>query len=396
MTNRPAMTLLSPLMPYPPTAGALVHIYHLIHQLVRFYDLDLYVLSDTPERVAWGDLANLCQDVGAFRRQYDRRIGFDPPAVRQEGSPKLTTYLRQRWAQHPPAIVQLEFTSMARYAQLARQVGALTSCTAHVVGFQNQIRRARMEDRVSMRLRRLVGAFSFWQYELRTLALCDLVITLTEQDREVLRRWLPRLPIVSIPSGADLTALQPCFNPQIEESVLFVGNYQHPPNVEGALWLAREVWPLVLRQHPRAKLTLAGRGPTPAIQALASESIRVPGFVPDLRPLYANTSLFVAPIFWGSGMRIKLIEALAAGVPIVTTALAAEGMDVRASALLAENPAAFAQAIVRLLDDRDLRVRLGAAGQLVARRDHDWRRLSERIAGVYAGILASRARGTPS
>ena len=155
------------------------------------------------------------------------------------------------------------------------------------------------------------------------------------------------------------------------------------------MWLAREVWPLVRRRHPSARLTLAGRAPPPAIQALAAADVRVPGIVDDLRPLYARSSLVAAPIFWGSGVRIKLLEALACGLPVVTTTLAAEGIDLRqgASALFAEQPADFAAAIVRLLNDPALRARLGAAGRAVVARDYDAEQIGARLASRYASML---------
>src|SRR5262249_25800698 len=113
--------------------------------------------------------------------------------------------------------------------------------------------------------------------------------------------------------------------------------------------------------------------------------LHVPGAVDDLRPLYARSSAVVAPIFWGSGVRIKLLEALACGLPIVTTALAAEGIDLRheQSALFAERPADFAAAIVGLLSDSALRARLGAAGRAVAERDYDWDRIGARLVRLY-------------
>jgi glycosyltransferase involved in cell wall biosynthesis len=107
--------------------------------------------------------------------------------------------------------------------------------------------------------------------------------------------------------------------------------------------------------------------------------------VDDLRPLYGGSSLVVAPIFWGSGIRIKLLEALACGLPVVTTALAAEGIALEAgrSALFAERPREFAAAIVLLLDDPALRLRLGAAGREIVERDHSWERIGERLRTLY-------------
>jgi glycosyltransferase involved in cell wall biosynthesis len=379
------LAILSPLPPYPPLAGGTAHMVQVARQLARAFQVHFYALAADPAAVTWGPLAECCVETRAFARTKQSKWGLVPPAVRHEYSQELIDYLRQAWRVQPPGIVQLEFTSMAQYASLARRYGATVICTAHNVAFLAQMRRARQERTPVLRARRWLGALSLWRYELAMLRKCDLIITHSAADAAALRRWLPNLPIEYVPSGVNLQDWPVCFDPSAIDEVLFVGNYLHPPNVEGALWLAREVWPLVRRMHPGARLTLAGRAPPTTIQALAGGDLRVPGAVSNLRPLYARSSLVVAPIFWGSGVRIKLLEALACGLPVVTTALAAEGIDLQPgqSALFAERPDAFAEAIVRLLGDGALRARLGAAGRAIVERDYDANAIGARLADLY-------------
>ena len=379
------LSILTPIIPYPPLSGGTAHIVQVVQQLARFYRVSLYALAADPAAVSWGPLAEWCEQTRACAPTKRSKWGLEPPAVRQEYSADLVATLRQAWAAQPPDIVQLEFTSMAQYAPLAREAGAFVVCTAIDLAFRTQARRARMQRGLARKGRRWLGALSLWQYELRALRHCDLVLTLSAEDATALRRWLPRLPIRYVPSGIDLQEWPVCFDPRAEDEVLFVGNYLHPPNVEGALWLAREVWPLVRRLRPGARLTLAGRAPPPEIAALTAADVRVPGMVDDLRPLYARASLVTAPIFWGSGVRIKILEALACGLPLVTTALAAEGIDLRQgeSALFAEQPGEFAAAIARLLDDAALRVRLAAAGRALVERDYDAEQIGARLVALY-------------
>ena len=389
----PHLSVLSPILPTAPLVGGTAHIVGALRQLARAYHVSLCALAPDLTTPIWPPLFEYCDQVHVFQRPRSSGWGVAPPAVRQEHSAELRAFLEHTWRRQHPDIVQLEFTSMAQYAPLARQTGALVVCIAHNVAFLAQIRRARLQHGAMLRGRRWLGALSLWLYELLMLPRCHLVVTHSLADKFALQRWLPHLPVVYIPSGVDLEDRPICFDPHSSDEVLFVGSYQHPPNVEGALWLVREVWPLVRRAHPGARLTLAGRAPPPSIQALAAADICVPGTVANLQPYYGRSTMMVAPIFWGSGVRIKILDALAYGLPLVTTAVAAEGIDLvqDQSALFAEQPAEFASAILRLLDDPALRIRLSAAGRAVVERDYDWNQIGRRLLGLFEGARASRA-----
>lgn len=379
------LALLSPLLPYPPRAGGTVHLLEATRQLARFYRVHFYALAEDPAMATWGPMADWCASTSAWQRGSAQGWTLRPPAAQHAYSPTLIEHLQRVWATTRPAIVQLEWTDMAQYAPLARRSGALVVCTAHNVGFLAQMRRARRQRGLKLRARRWLGALSLWRYERSALRQCHLIVAHGTADAALLQRWLPHVQVAYVPSGVDLSIWQPCFEATAQSQVLFVGNYLHPPNVEGAIWLARDVWPLVRQARPPAQLVLAGRDPPAEIRAFACSDIHVPGTVDDLHPLYRQASVVVAPIFWGSGIRIKLLEALACGLPVVTTALAAEGIALEdgRSALFAEHPQAFASAIVRLLDDPALSIRLGLEGRRVVERDYSWDQIGERLRTLY-------------
>lgn len=154
------------------------------------------------------------------------------------------------------------------------------------------------------------------------------------------------------------------------QDVLFLGNYTHEPNVDAAAWLVGEIMPLVWERNANVRLTLAGAEPTPAVQRLAGDRVRVTGHVPDLRPLFDSARLFVAPLRFGAGMKGKIVQSVAHGLPVVTTAIGAEGIGLtdEVNALLAETPEQIADAILRAYSEESLWSSLAAGARQTAQR----------------------------
>ena len=157
-----------------------------------------------------------------------------------------------------------------------------------------------------------------------------------------------------------------------------VGTLSYPPNAAGAAWLCGEVLPRL----PGVRARLVGRAPPPAVRALAGPLVEVAADVPDVAPWYARSAVAVVPLHAGGGTRIKLLEALAHGVPVVATPVGAEGLsvDARRGVLIAADPADFARACATLLADPARAARLGAAGRAWVRRHHAVARVAPRVA----------------
>ncbi len=154
------------------------------------------------------------------------------------------------------------------------------------------------------------------------------------------------------------------------KDLLFIGGFEHPPNLDGVCWFAREILPLVARELPQIVLHLVGSRATEEVRALGSERVRVWGFVPDVDPFFAECRLSVAPLRYGAGVKGKVGHSLALGLPCVATTVAAEGMDLahERELLIADDPAGFAAAVVRLYRDEELWCRLSEAGMKVIER----------------------------
>ncbi len=230
------------------------------------------------------------------------------------------------------------------------------------------------------------------------------VLVPTEEDAHQLEKYVPGVTAKVVPFGlAPASPLDSGGSPQIRserkvDTLLFVGNFDHPPNRDAAHWLCSEIMPLIWRERPHVKLWLVGRNPTSDIKALGGTRVHVWGEVQSVKDYLYKCSLFVAPLREGGGMRIKLLEALAAGTPVVTTTLGASGLGAEDEKhlLIADGATSFARCTLRALGNSALRERLSTKGKgLVSGSGRDTERatlLESALATALAVKVASQTR----
>jgi sugar transferase (PEP-CTERM/EpsH1 system associated) len=175
-----------------------------------------------------------------------------------------------------------------------------------------------------------------------------------ERERETLLRLVPDAVVHTMPNGIDVAGFAPPAAPGDPAQVVFCGVMNYPPNEEAAVWLARSIWPIVHQQRPDATLVLVGSNPTRAVRELRNVElgISVTGEVPDVRPYLWNAAVAAAPLRIARGVQNKVLEAVAAGLPVVSTAAVAAGLpaEMCAAIRVADDAESFATALLKLLD----------------------------------------------
>lgn len=224
----------------------------------------------------------------------------------------------------------------------------------------------------------------------------DSIQAFTERDATTIIRLDPSLKdrVHVNPFGAILPPAGPTIGDP--DRLLFVGSFGHWPNVDAAVWLAREIMPRIRSQYPTAHLDIVGSGPPPAVQELQEEDIDVIGEVPDVAPYLARASVVVAPVRVGGGMRVKVLQAMAAGRPVVTTARGAEGLEVDGEVppiLIADEADDFARATVSLLENSSLRQETGIRAGDYVRKHFTPGAHGRRLEAQFEALLTSSDGG---
>ena len=242
----------------------------------------------------------------------------------------------------------------------------------------------RLVEHAPSKLRRLYFGNQFRRLQPYEAAVCRAakrVVAVSEPDARTMRSMYGVSRVAAVPTGVDLDYFRPLADVRRTADLVFIGSMDWEPNVDGVQWFVDKVLPLIRRKRPSCTLTIAGRMPGREIQRLARRDTRihVTGTVPDIRPYLWGSSVSVVPLRIGGGTRLKIYEAMAAKVPVVSTTVGSEGLDVQngETIQIADAPADFAERCVALLDDAAARRRLASVA-------------SDRISSCYSWEVVSR------
>ncbi|WP_298815668.1 glycosyltransferase family 4 protein [Chloroflexus sp.] len=398
--------VLSPYPPYPPRGGGALRIYHLLRALAVHHQVTLLTFApDVAAQSALQPLADLVRVMtvigpparSLFRRAITTLFSPLPDMALRNASAAYRTALAELLAREQFDVVLAESIEMAPYLRQARGCGARLALDEFNAEYVLQRRAALTDLRRAPHPRSLIaGSYSLVQwlklaaFERRMLRLADRVLVVSTEDAAALQRLAPSARLSIVPNGVDCTHFAPLTPPPPPAAELvFVGTLDYRPNVDAVLWFVREVWPLIRAQHPTLHFRLIGRRPHPALLALHQhQHVIVTGEVADTRPAIAAATAVVIPMRIGGGSRLKLLEALAMAAPVVSTTMGAEGIPgLRHSEhlLLADTPAAFAQAVDRLIKDRAFAHRLGQNGREFVCAGYDWAQIVPRLEMALAG-----------
>lgn len=231
---------------------------------------------------------------------------------------------------------------------------------------------------------------------------CDALTVVSETEREHILRQSPTANVHSIPNGVDCPYYDSCYATQTgapvnRNTLIFVGSMEAHANIDAVHQFVRDTWPLIRQRYPELKFVIVGRKPHPSIQALASSSITVTGTVDDVRPFYNEALAMVVPIRVAGGTRLKILESMAAGVPVVSTTIGAEGIDGQDGVhfLRADTPQEMVRGVGRVLASGEEIRRLREQARTLACSRYDWAALGSQLYQLHVSLQSARKSRQP-
>jgi sugar transferase (PEP-CTERM/EpsH1 system associated) len=388
-------------LPYPQVSGGRIRIYNLLRRVASRHEVSLAALLESPEdaqgvshlrqfcaRVETASFpahqrSRLAKAPGMLRYALQRK----PPDLMLLHSEELLGKIRQLFAVNAFDIVQIESVMGLYLEELPQNTSYRTIQMFQNVASHQFARISRVERRRYSKVRAWINSVSMRHWEPRYAENFDRCTTVSEVDQQLLRKANPRLQIDVIPNGVDIEKYQrlPLASENAPASLMFIGNMGYPPCVDAVLYFCSEIWPLIRQAITRVEFWIVGGDPSPEVLKLDGDGVHVTGRVEEVVPYYRQSTVCLVPLRAGGGTRLKILEAMALGRPVVSTSIGCEGLDVvdGEHLFIADTPEQFAQKTVRLLLDRQLAQYMCANGRQLVEARYDWDKIAKRLMDVY-------------
>jgi O-antigen biosynthesis protein len=389
----------SPYPIYPPVHGGGVFMYQTVVELAKVVDLHLIVMLDWPRELEphqpIRDIVSSVEFLVRTDYKTTRRASIQPYAVTAFRNADLEWLIHRQILTKQIDVLQLEYTPLAQYAGGFHHIPSIVF--EHDVYFQSIARGLRCSGKRAARLKVRFEYLRALHFEALQLRRADRIQVCSRENREYLESFFPELrDLVDDDVRAGIDTSRYDFRPDGREpgTMLFLGSFRHVPNQEALDWFLRLVLPRVLARLPESRLKVVGSEPPPS-HSLTSTSqgqanLDLVGFVEDVREPLSRYSVFVCPILSGSGVRVKLLEAFASGIPVVSTRLGAEGLTDQDGEIceLADDPAEFAAKVVELLSNRDRAGALAGRAREYVAQNRNMNAMTRKLVASYAAAVA--------
>lgn len=404
--------VLSPQIPWPLYGGNVVRVYGILKELSRHgHEIVLLAGSEGPPLADDHPLRVLCREVVQYPRPESAKQSHPiraalssaftslPYTAAKFGGAVVTQNIRALLEREPFDLIFANFAFMAHAVpeEFARRTPmVLDEHESEGLLWRQYLRQGSLPKR-AFALLNLAKLSAFQK------AVCGRIVAMlcaSDRETEFARTFVPqRVQLLTVPNGVDTEYFAP--SPEAERdpnSIVLCGGYSVYRNVEAALWFARSIFPVIKTAVPAAQFWIVGSSPPDEIQRLADDpAIHVTGTVPDVRPYYARAAVTIAPYRYGEGTKLKVLEAMASGAPVVSTPIGSQGIEVRDAehVMIVNSAQEFAAKIIYLLTHEEVRRKLAERARAVIEREYSWKKIVDDLnPGLCALVNDSRTSAT--
>ncbi len=385
--------------PYPPDNGSRIRIFNLLRHLARRHEIILLCFSKHPRDLQYiGELESLCERVHVvegreFQPQSMRAVrGFLHPWPRW----LVDTYnpIMAQWIEHICSEEDLDLAIASQidnspYLQLIQGIPRVLE----ELEVSLDIEAFRGAKGIAQTLRQGLRLWKLARY-LQGILLQDAegCTVVSDLERQRVLRLVPRIPPPAlVPNGVDVDHYAGDFGEPDLKTLIFTGVLSYSANFDALDYFLREIWSLIQQVEAEAKLFVTGRTEGVPLERLPKHnSVIFTGYVEDIRPWIAQSCVSIVPIRMGGGTRLKILESMALGTPVVSTSKGAEGLAVKSGEhlLIADEPAPFAEAVLSLMKDNGLRSRLSISGKSLVRARYDWQSIASDLEAYLCEVVS--------
>lgn len=381
--------------------GDSIRQYNLIKRLSNNCNISLVCYcSEKQKETGVAEMKKYCKDVRAIilekRSKLDWLKRFCSSYMRGASSstavhytPAMRNEAISLLKEHKFDIVQIDHTFMSEYIDdIKKLTSASTILTVQNLESINIKRMVKNEAWGTLKIRHIIDTLLLPGFEKRAIEKFDKCITVSRTNVELIKPI--KDDVVIVENGFDTAPVTPFPINYESYNLLFIGGMGYFPNIDGSIFMVQDILPLIRQKMPETKLYIVGRNPVSEVMALeAADGVEIHADVPDVKPWYEKAAVTVVPLRSGGGTRLKILESMALGVPVVSTSIGCEGLDVTdmENILIADTPSEFAECVCRLLQNSELRAKLAKNARSLVENRYSWDAIAPKLMDVYMSLL---------
>lgn len=398
--------MISHFIPHPPHGGALQRSFNLLREISKKNTVHLLALNQKailPDEKSVSEsieaLNKYCKTIKVFKIPSDfskikwylllflNLFSLTPFTVWWFRSRELADEIKKKIQSNCFDLIHLDTIDLAQYANLAPNIPK--ALNHHNVESILLLRRSANEKNPLIKLYLYLQGHKLRRYEKNVVGKIDVNLTVSESDKENLHEQVPNGRFEVVPNGTDISYFAPVKDIDAKELV-FIGGMNWYPNRDAMIYFSDKIYPLIKREVPEVVMNIIGQDPPREIEQLAKRdtSLKIYGFVKDVRDYISRSAVYVVPMRVGGGTRLKILDAFACGKALVSTSVGCEGIDVTPgeNILIGDSPAEFAEQVIKLLEDHKLRAKLEINARKLVEEKYTWTKIGQLLNSIYQDI----------